>query len=349
MANSNYKPLLEVTRGPIVESIHYGAIAIVDANGRLLASHGNPDTLTFMRSSAKPFQALAFLELGGAEAFNLIDREIALLCASHSGTDEHLAVLEGIQRKIGISERDLLCGTHTPFHKPTALKLHCRGEKPTPNRHNCSGKHTGMLAHAKLLDLPFEDYPDPKHPLQQQNLRTFAEMCNLEPEQVIIGIDGCSVPTFAIPLRSAALAYARLCDPSDLSERRADQCRRITRSMTDHPDMVAGPERFDTQLMRVGAGKIVAKIGAEGYFAIGLPPGVLAPESTGIGITIKISDGDLKIRCRPIVAVEVLRQLGVLSTEQLKALAEFDRRPVLNWRNLEIGAIRPYFILEKPS
>ncbi len=247
MTYPNYQPLVEVTRGPIVESIHCGAIAVVDARGRVLASAGDPEIVTYPRSTAKPIQVLPFVELGGPRHFSLNERELAILCASHSGTDDHFNVVSGIQAKIGVSERDLLCGVHDPMDKPTAIALRKRGEEPTPNRHNCSGKHTGMLAQAMLRGLPKEEYIDPRHPVQQLIIKVFGEMTDMPVEQIGIGIDGCSVPVFALPLHNMALAFARLADPSSLAPERAAACRQITHAMMAHPDMVAGPGRFEVR------------------------------------------------------------------------------------------------------
>lgn len=343
MAAISYQPLLEVSRAAVIESVHYGALAVVDAQGKLLFSHGDPDTVTFLRSSAKPFQALPFVEMGGAEAFGLSDREVAVMCASHSGTDEHVSVLRVFQQKIGVSEENLLCGSHPPMHEPTWRAMQQRGEEPTPLRHNCSGKHTGMLAQARLRSLSLEDYINPQHPLQKTLLAAFAEMCGLPPEQIELGVDGCSAPVFAVPLRSAALAYARLSDPAGLPEKRAAACRRITQAMSSHPDMVAGPGRFDTALMQAAGGKLVAKGGAEGYYGIGLLAGALGPQSPGLGITLKIADGDLHGRAAPVAALAVLRRLGALTPAELEALAEFDARPIYNWRHLAVGEIKAVF------
>jgi L-asparaginase II len=343
-----YAPLFELTRGDTTESIHFGAIAVVDMDGRLIAQHGDPNVVTFLRSSAKPFQALPFIEKGGAAAYDLTPAEIALICASHSGTDEHVATLISIQDKSGVGEGDLMCGVHPPLDEATAEALRQRGEEPSPNRHNCSGKHTGMLAYARMQGWPTADYLDPSHPVQKSILQAFAEMCDLSPEQVALGVDGCSAPNFAVPLRNAALAYARLCDPRGLSPARAAACQTITSAMTSHPEMVAGPGRFDTRLMEVGEGRIVAKGGAEGYQGLGVLrwrkplPGALGPGSTALGIAIKISDGDLKGRARPAVSLKVLLQLGALSAAQVEALAEFGPiSPVYNWRKLVVGEARP--------
>jgi L-asparaginase II len=346
MSSNPFQPIVELTRGPLVESIHYGALTIVDSNGHLVAAHGDPDLVANLRSSSKPFQALPLIENGGAEHFGLTDREVAITCASHHGTDDHVHVLKGMHAKIGVQETDLLCGFHPAGDAATAEAMLLRGEKPTPYRHNCSGKHTGMLAQAVLAGQPINNYLDTNHAVQQTILRTFAEMCDMRPEDVLVGIDGCSAPTFAVPLRNAALAYARLCDPSGLPEKRAAALRRIFRAMTSNPDMIAGPGGFDTRLMEVGAGKIVVKGGAEGYQAFGLAAGALGPGSPALGITYKIMDGDSAGRARPVVALAVLRQLGVLNEQQLAGLAVYNSRPLYNWRHLEVGVIRPTFTLE---
>jgi len=341
----SYQPLVYATRGDIVESIHWGAIAIVDHSGKLVASYGDPELVTFLRSSSKPFQALPLIELGGAERFNLTQREIALTCASHRGLDMHVEVLQGLQSKIGVQEADLSCGTHPVSDKATAEAMLLRGEKPGQNRHNCSGKHTGFLAQAVLRDLSKENYIQLDHPVQELVLQTFTEMVHLPREAVHIGIDGCSVPVFGIPLRNAGWAFASLCDPVNLPAQRATACRKITTAMTSAPEMVAGPGQFDTELMRVGRGKIIAKGGAEGYQAIGLLPGACGPDSPALGIVYKISDGDGSNRARPVVGIEILRQLKALDAEQIAALAEFDQRPIQNWRKLDVGQLKPDFQL----
>lgn len=342
-----YQPIYEFTRGQTVESVHFGAVAIVERAGTLLAWHGNPQAVTFLRSTAKPFQALPFVESLAPQAFGLTLREIALICASHNGTDEHAAVAASIQRKVGLTEDHLHCGIHPPGHIPTREALQARGQAPTPNRHNCSGKHTGMLAHAVYRGWPLETYLDPAHPLQTSILACLAEMSSLPPDEIRTGIDGCSAPNFAIPLVRAAWAYARLCDPDGLPPARAQACHTITRAMTTYPDMVAGPGAFDTRLMQATGGRILAKGGAEGYQGLGLLPGVLAPGSPGVGITVKISDGAARSGVRSAVVMEVLRQLNVLSAEEWETLAECGPRlPVHNYRKILVGEGRPCFNLQ---
>ncbi|MFZ6030724.1 MAG: asparaginase [Chloroflexota bacterium] len=348
---STYNHLLELTRGEIVESVHSGAIAVVDVHGKLVAWHGDPQIVTYLRSSAKPFQALPFLEHGGQAAYGLTEREIALICASHSGTEEHVALVRQIQAKTGVLENDLLCGTHNPYHRPTAEAMRQRGEKPTPNRHNCSGKHTGMIAHARLHNLPYADYIDPAHPIQQEILQIFAEMCAIEVQQVQVGIDGCSAPNFAVPLYNAALGMARLLQPDALPSARADQCNVVTAAMFGHPDMVGGPDAFDTHLMQQTGGRILAKSGAEGYLVLGIAAGgsgLVGSGSGALGVAIKVADGDLRGSVRPAVALEILRQLDAITTQELDALSAYGPQFALyNWRRLRIGEAHACFELQR--
>ena len=349
------QPLFEVTRGRIIESVHYGSIAVVDANGKLISSYGDPNTVVFLRSSAKPFQAIPFVEHGGVEHYGFTPRELSISCASHEGSDLHVQTIESMQKKIGLDENQLQCGTHMPGDADAFKSFVVNGQRPGPNRNNCSGKHTAMLAYAKMRGLSLDDYLDINHPIQQGILATFSDLCLIPPQEVELGIDGCSAPNFAVPLYKAALGFARLCDPRELPEARSVSCRKITAAMTTHPEMVSGYGEFDEQLMRVGDGKIVCKRGAEGYQIIGLLPGVLAPDSPGIGIALKVSDGDAsslganlesKNRVRPAVAIEILRQLGAITSKQEQALAEFGpQKPVMNLRGIVTGQSRPVFEL----
>jgi L-asparaginase II len=362
MINRSYQPIFQLTRGDIVESIHFGAIAVMEANGRIVSWYGDPWLVTYTRSSAKPFQALPFLESGGMSFFGLTLQEVALLCASHSGTDEHMAVLKSIQHKVGVSESDLMCGVHPPYDRKTAEAMRQRGEAPTPNRHNCSGKHTAMLAYAHMLDIPTGDgdlpYIDPAHPVQQRILTTLAELADLAPAEIHVGIDGCSAPNFALPLRSTALAFARLCQPDQLPDQRLETCRLITKAMIAYPEMIGGPDNFDTFLMQIAQGRVISKGGAEGFQAFGVMPGAISPGSPAYGVAFKVSDGDLKGHnypagdprghVRPAVTLEILHQLGVFDALDLGKLAEFGPRfPVVNWRKLKVGEASPCFELEK--
>jgi L-asparaginase II len=312
-----------------------------------VASYGDPYVVTFLRSSAKPFQALPLVETGAAEAFDLTPRELALTCASHRGMDMHAETAAALQARIGAGEGDLLCGTHDVGDPATARRLARQGLAPTPNRHNCSGKHSGMLVLARHHDWPLADYVNPRHPVQQLLLNTFAEMCGLPPADVVVGIDGCSAPNFAVPLVSAATAFARLADPSRLPHRRANALRTLFYAMTAYPEMVCAPGTFDTELMRRRPGLLVAKGGAEGYQGLGLAANALRPGSPALGIALKVSDG--AGRAVHVAALEVLRQLGLLEESDFDALAAFGfgpRVPLRNFRQLEVGEARPVFTLD---
>ena len=341
MAPRNHIPLVEVTRGSIVESTHFGSLAIAQPDGKVVFTLGDMDNPYYLRSSSKPFQTLAFLEAGGVDEYDLTLQEIALICASHSGTDEHVQVLEALQAKIGIQESMLQCGIHTPYDPVTAREKILKGEPFHANQHDCSGKHSGMLAFAKMIGAPTNNYLEPQHPVQQAMLRTFAEMCGVAVDSVQLGTDGCSAPVFAVPLPNSAAAYARLSQPDTLGEARAAACDKITTAMMAHPFMVGGPQRFDTDIMSSAGGSLVTKIGAEGFHGIAVMPSHSGVFSSGLGIAIKIADGDLALRAGCVVAIQVLKSLKVLCSEELHDLADYDRRPVFNWRRKEIGEIRP--------
>jgi L-asparaginase II len=349
------QPLFETTRGEIVESVHYGSIAVVDSNGKLIASYGDPHTVAFLRSSAKPFQVLPFVERGGAEHFSFTPRELSLSCASHEGSDMHVQAVSALQKKIGIEESHLMCGSHLPGDVDELKRLIVGNIHPRTNHNNCSGKHTAMLAHAKMRGLALENYLDITHPIQQDILATFSEMCLFPLNEIQLGTDGCSAPNFALPLYNAALGMARYCDPRELSEARSAACRKVTAAMSAYPEMVSGWGEFDEQLMKVGEGQIVCKRGAEGYQIVGVMPGVLGPGAPGIGIALKVSDGDASRmddelhssnRVRPAAVIETLRQLGVLSSEQSQALASFGpEKSIRNHRDIVTGRSYPVFKL----
>ncbi|MDD2921301.1 MAG: asparaginase [Anaerolineales bacterium] len=346
-------PILELMRGNIVEATHFGSIAIVDSSGKLLYSYGDPYTVAFLRSSAKPFQTLPFVERGGAERYNFTQSELAISCASHETAQIHLDAVEALQTKTGIKESDLQCGAHLPSDSSNLRRVIQQNIQPTANFNNCSGKHTAMLAHAKMRGLPLENYLSNEHPIQQDILATFSEMCGVEKEKVEIGVDGCSAPNFAVPLYNAALSIARLCDPRNLTEARAAACKKITSAMMAHPEMVSNYGEFDCELMMVGGGKILSKRGAEGFQVIGLMPNTHG--ENGVGIAYKITDGDAahldndlasRTRVRPAAALEILRQLKVLNDSQLQALENFGpAKQLQNYAGLTTGKSYPVFKL----
>ncbi len=338
--NNGYDALVSLTRGGIVESMHFGAFAVVYADGYLLASGGNPDLVTFPRSSMKPFQLLPFLEADGPARFSLDEEELAIMCASHTGTDEHVRVIKSIHAKVGLQEENLHCGFHWPSDKETSFEMRKRGETPTPYRHNCSGKHSGMLAMAKVLHAPMENYLEMSSPVQKGILKKVADFCELPPESLIVGTDGCSAPVFAMPLRNFAHATAKLANPEMLGENQAKACLTATKAMRAYPTMVAGPGQLDTVLMEVMAGKVFSKGGAEGYQMIGVMPNVLAKYPKGLGIVMKFSDGDSSRRATSALTVALLSALGFEEEMQLEAFKKFNAPILHNSRGLEIGEIK---------
>jgi L-asparaginase II len=312
------------------------------SEGGLVASVGEVSGTTYMRSSAKPLQAIPLVEKGAAEAFGFEPAELAICCASHAGTDEHVETVRRLQAKIGITEDDLQCGVHLPYDLTTQHNLIREGLQSQPLRNNCSGKHTGMLALAKHLALPQDDYLKLDHPVQAAILEAVQQMTGAEAE---IGIDGCSAPNFAVPLRAAALAFARLIDPSNLSKPRTKACRQIADAMRAYPVMVSGPGRFDTRLMEVSEGRILSKGGADGFQSMAIPKGS-SNLPFAIGVAIKIADGDLGKRALGPVSIAVLAALGALSTRERSQLSEFDAGPSLNFREIHVGRHAVAFDLE---
>lgn len=275
------EPLAALWRGPLIESFHRGRAVFCDPTGKVLEATGDPEGYTYVRSSAKPFQALPLIVSGAAEAFGFTGEEIAVICASHSGEDHHLAVVRSVLEKAGLTEDDLQNGPHPPFHAPSAARLAHSGETPRPIHGNCSGKHAGMLALCVYEGWSIREYRSPDHPLQKAILNAVAEVCALEPDEVLLGGDGCGVPSFAMPLKNLATGFARLATADNLPDELAEGCRIVSDAMRANPHTVAGTGRFDTQLMQDTS--LLVKSGAEGVFACG--------SEDGWGMAIKISDG----------------------------------------------------------
>lgn len=346
-------PIFELTRGEVVEAVHRGSIVVVASDGFLLRSHGDPYTVAFLRSSAKPFQVLPFVENGGVEHYRYTPAELALSCASHETSQMHLDAVCALQQKTGIKEAQLQCGPHLPGDAEKLREVVQKNIVPTPNFNNCSGKHTSMLAFAKMRGYSLEDYLSLAHPIQREILKALAGMCDMPEEKIQTGVDGCSAPNFAMPLFNAALGMARLCDPRDLDAKRATACKKIVAGMTTHPEMVSNFGEFDCELMKIAKGNIVTKRGAEGYQIIGVMPGVV--HERGVGVAFKVEDGDKSLmgndlktqtRVRPPATLEILRQLGALSEAQMKSLSMFGPEKILkNYAGLVTGKMHPVFDL----
>lgn len=338
-------PLVEVRRGSITESRHRGHVVAVDGDGQIVARLGAPEILTYLRSSAKPHQALPLVASGAADRFGFTAQEIALACGSHSGEAVHEEIALSMLRKIGLDDTALKCGVHEPFSREVALALRESGESPRVLQNNCSGKHSGMLALALHLGAPTETYDQPDNPVQLSIARAVAQFSGFALEDIAVGTDGCGAPVFGVTVRAMALMYARLVTPpADFDEATHTACARIVAAMTTHPEMVGGPvERFDTKLMRATGGQVVSKIGAEGVYTAGVLPCEKWPR--GLGFAFKIEDGEDR-RARPCVTIEALRQLGVLDDDALETLSPYATFPINNHRGDTVGIVRPAFDLE---
>jgi len=339
-------PLVQVRRGGITESRHRGQVAAVEPDGNVVASLGAPYNVTFLRSSAKPFQALPLLTTGAAERFGFTDEEVALACASHNGEPIHTKIVASMLEKIGLTKEALHCGVHEPYSPEAAAALRERNEAATALHNNCSGKHAGMLAVALHLGASIENYESAENPVQIAIARTVAEFTDIPVEDLAVGIDGCAAPIFGVSVRAMALSYARLVSPpSSFDEATRNACERIVRVMTTHPELIGGTsDRLDTEIMRAARGRVVSKVGAEGVYTAGILPCEQWPD--GLGLALKIEDGDDK-RARPTVVIESLRQLGVLHDESLEAVSRYAFFPVQNRRGDVVGEIRASFQLIK--
>jgi L-asparaginase II len=337
--------LVEVRRGPIVESRHRGHLAVVAGDGKTIAELGSPDTVTYLRSSGKPFQTLPLVASGAADRFGFATQEIAIACGSHSGEPIHVETVRSMLQKIGLDASALKCGVHVPFNIAVARELAERGEQPSVLQNNCSGKHAGMLALALHLDAPTETYDQSNNPVQQEIVRTVSEFAGDPLDEIAIGTDGCGVPVFGVSVRSMALMYARLVNPPDtLPATIREACRRVVTAMIEYPEMVGGTvDRLDTELIRIGAGTLISKVGAEGVYTVGVLPCEAWP--AGLGLALKIEDGDNQ-RARPPAVIEALRQMGVLDDEALAALAPHARSVIKNHRGDHVGEVRACFTLK---
>lgn len=292
-------PLVAVRRGTLLESVHRGRLAVCDPRGDVLEAVGDPVAYIYVRSAAKPFQALPLVLSGAADAFGLTDTELAVACASHNAEEPHLTAVRSILKKAGLEEGDLQSGTHPPMYGPEAMKLARSGEEPRPIHGNCSGKHAGMLAVCVHEGYETLSYRDPGHPLQRSILGLMAEVCGLREDEVLVAGDNCGVPAFALPLQSFATGLARIATGEGLSDELAGAALRIRDAMRAQPFMVAGTERFDTELME--RTDLLVKGGAEAVFAAGNPK--------GWGMSLKISDGSQRA-VRP-AALATLGGMGI--------------------------------------
>lgn len=320
---------IEATRGDLVESVHRVSAAVATPEGTLLASAGDPARRTFWRSAAKPFQALPMVEDGAADAYGLGAQELALACASHSSEPPHLAVVDRFLAKIGCGEADLACGPHVPLGPAVAARVTREGTTLTPRWSNCSGKHAGLLALARHHGWPLDGYTRAGHPVQDRILDTVTTWTGRPRSAIGLGVDGCTALCFALDLLGMATAWARF-GATDYPP-----AVRLRAACEAHPDLIAGPGRLCTDLMRAAPGLVVAKVGAEGVYCAALP-------ARALGIALKVEDGDET--CAPVALRAVLAQLaGATGGEGIPAEAALGELapPIVNTRGDIVGALRP--------
>ncbi len=319
-----------------IENVHYGSIAVVDVDGRLRSSIGDPERSTFTRSTLKPFQALPFVREGGPAAYGWSSREIALMCASHSGESMHTGIVASMLASTGCDATHLQCGCHVPGRYAALGRTPPPDVEWSPIEHNCSGKHAGFLASCRLHGEPVEGYLATDSPLQRRVSASLGALAGLAAHEMPSGTDGCSAPNYALPLSRLALLYARLAQGTDAADE-GESLGVLVDAMTRHPELVSGTRRSDLALMSLRPGDLVTKIGADGVQAIGI-------RSLGLGVAVKVDDGN---RDALYVAVaELLVQLGVLEAPSVHdACAPWLHTRIHNARGLAIGRIRPVFRL----
>lgn len=336
-------PLAATIRARHVETLHRGAIEAVSTSGDLIVSAGDSAQATFMRSSAKPFQAMALVLTGAADALDLSTEDLAIASASHSGEGAHIEAAMALLKRAGLGPEKLRCGIHPATSSEAANGLMRSGQEPTALHNNCSGKHAGMLVASFHMGWPLDTYLEPSHPLQQMNLDTISTFTGIPRSEIDLGIDGCGVPTFYVSVAGIATAFAGLATGQGVGAEHAEAALRIRSAMMAHPFLIGGTGRFDTEMMTAAKGGIVCKGGAAGAEGIGLT-------ASGIGIGMKISDGGAGFVLKTIAA-RLLKGLGELESRSnlQEILDEYERIPIRNHAGTKTGFVVPTFTLTGPD
>jgi L-asparaginase II len=324
--------LVEVVRGAFVESRHRGAVAVIDADGGTALALGDVERPLYPRSAVKAFQALPLVESGAAERFGVTDAELALACASHSGEPAHVATAAALLAKVGRDGASLECGPHWPLGLPAARALAASGGAPTALHNNCSGKHAGFVCLACMLGAEPAGYIGPAHPVQVAVRAALETVTGAAHTPEAMATDGCSIPTYAVPLRALALGFARFGSGVGVGPGRATAAERLRAAVAAHPEMVAGEGRFDTKVARALVRRAFVKTGAEGVHCAALP-------ELGLGLALKCDDGAGRA-AEVIMAALILRFL-VLSDAERAAVQALARPTLTNWNGIAVGEIRP--------
>ena len=323
--------LVEIYRGDVIESYHRGAICLVDRHEKVIYSEGDIHQLCYPRSALKFFQQIPLIRSGAADAFGFTEEELAVMCGSHNGEEEHLRVVDSILTKIGLDRSALKCGPQYPSDRKSANALIAKGEKPQAIHNNCSGKHAGFLAYAVFLSADTESYLEANHPTQKEIRRCVAEFHSLKEEELPLALDGRSAPIYAIPVYQQALGYMRLANPEFGDAKTREACDRLIQAARKYPFLIAGSGRYCTDLIQHCESELIGKTGAEGIYSISFHQRIL-------GACIKIDDG--KMLPQYNVAQKLVAQSGLFNADQLNPLTPYLNNTIRNYNKWETGRIQ---------
>jgi L-asparaginase II len=327
-------PVINVIRANVVETIHRGDLVVVDGNGEIIYSLGDPEKITYFRSAAKPIQAINVVTSGAYTDFGLNEKELAVICSSHYAEDFHIEAVQSILNKIDLKKENILGGIVHSLKNEIALKQAVSGIKIDERFSDCSGKQSGMLAVCRKRDYSLNDYLDPHHQCQQEILSDIGKFCEIDKRDFSIGIDGCSAPVHALPLKNMAIGFRNLSNPNKLSNENKQAADLIFRSMNRFPEMISGTDGFCTELIKHSNGKLVGKVGAEGVYCVGI-------KDSNIGIALKIESGSMAVI--PPVILKVLIKLNILDESEIEALKRYVEMENLNDKGTVVGKIQAVF------
>lgn len=322
--------LVDIYRGPSVESRHRGAFAVVDAEGKVALSAGDIKQPIFPRSAVKAFQALPLIESGAADRYALTNQELALTISSHAGEALHVETARGILQKAGRDASCLECGSHWPMSRDAERALVAAGQKPTPLHNNCSGKHAGFVCFACGADEDPKNYIRPDHFVQREIRAAGESITGYKIREEWSGTDGCSIPTYAVPLKNLAWGFAKLGTGHGLDPKRGQAAARLRKAAAEHPIMVAGAGRFDTVAMEVFGERLFMKTGAEGVYCAALP-------ESGLGIALKVDDGEA--RAAQAVLAGLVHRLLPMRDGERERLDSLALPTLRNWNGIDVGKI----------
>jgi L-asparaginase II len=328
MANPLNPILVERWRGDVLESFHRGVICMVDADGKVIFETGDIQQVCFPRSALKLFQIIPLLESGAVEEFGFTTEEIAIMCGSHNGENEHLRVVKSILKKIGLDGKELKCGAQYPTLTEDRNRLIKTDKEPSDLHNNCSGKHAGFLAWCVFGGYDTEGYAEASHPLHKAILEVTAEMHEYPAEKMTVALDGCSAPIFSLPVYNQAVGFKNLLNAERFGEKRKQSCDTVIHAMISYPFMIAGRKRYCTEMMELCGSRVFGKTGADGVYSLGFI-------EEKMGCTIKIDDGLMGPQYN--VAQAILEKSGIFPEETLKKLRPYMEAPIINWAKKKTG------------